>query len=1176
MSQERVILFKIVTDQSGVSVGLKELREQVKLLNKDIVNRDGKNTPDQIERYTQELIKASIKIKDLTEQQRRLNKEFQAARVPKDSLVGLRLEYDRLINKIGKLNEAGRTSDFGKSLIKQAAQVKASISGIEAQVGRFTGNVGNYKSAFSGFGDALTGGLVTGGVVALLGGIVAIGKKAISINGEVSDSIANVAKAANISIPQVERLAAILEKRDTRTSLVEQLGIAEIGGKLGIATEQLQDFVENVDVVNVALGDEFNNDAKLVTDTLGKLRNVLLDLKSDNPAEDILHLGNALNFLEAQGAASASVIADFAGRIGGVASGLGASSGQILGISATLDELAVNAERGSTAVVRILQRMATAPEDFAGAINVPAKQFKDLVNKDIIGALQLFLGKLNDKKLSNTELVAVLNSLKLKGAGVSEVVGKLGGNLEKLNTRIDQSTDSLTNSNSVQQEFEKKNQTLGASLEKLSNSFSNFLTNSNFASGLASIINGLTDFLNSLGQVTDQLLDTHAATTGLTVANEILEKSFQDAATEIAKETVLTEKNFNILRNEKASREQRNQAIQDLLKLYPGVLTQQQLESAGIEQLNRLQLSLTDTLRNQVIERQKIRASEAITAEIIAKQLRQVELDATPDRAFVGQLSFGEVLRVGKDVGIIQQGEIPAARQSLKNQTNNDIRALEFKLQDIEHNFDLLKTDAESKLSAAEQDELDRRRQFGEVTGTVISKNKELGKSAEDAGTSIGKSGDKIKYAADSLSAFKKAVEDAKKALADSKQSGIKDAIKILAEAEARLTLLENRIAVLKTNSAINVRGAVINKDSIFGPNGEAPTDNPADANRPEDIPIGLTDDQLERAVENDERLIDHTEFTAEEILRLEKELSDKKIGLTAEELAARLKLEEEAEEKKKKLKKLAIDSAIQAGADIANAVTKIEEINLKEQTDAKLTALDEEYAQKIKAAEGNVELQAQLQEDLEDKKREIETEAAKERKELARKEAIINIALSIIKALTGAPPPTSFILAGAAAVAGAAELAVIEKTKYATGGFTGPGVGAPDETGRRVAGTKRIVWHENEYIAPTSQIQRMPALFNWLEDDRLNAARPFAQGGFTSTLVPNFPVRDNTPVPQFQESTATKGFTDDQIRALGAGMGSVIAQMVGAEVRRQMALGWKDANRRLDRDEQAQIDKKR
>jgi len=499
------ILFTFTAEDIGVAKAQDSIRDKQLAINKAIKEAKALGSP------YDELLGESIKLKREAEalrvEQNKLNKEFKATAVPKDSLAGLRLEYSKLTEQITKLSAAERQGNFGQNLIKSASRVKSEIDGIEQSIGRFTGNVGNYKSGLASLGNALTGGLLAGGAIA---GITAIGQKVVSVNAGLSDSIADVAKAANTSIEFVDRLEQKLEGRNTRTTIANQLGIAEIGGKLGVAEQDLFSFVEAVDVVNVALGDQFGGSVEQTTDVIGKLRNVLKDIKTDDIGKDITGIGNALNFLEAQGVASAGTIADFAGRIGGVGSTLGVSAGQILGVSATLDELAVNAERGSSGFIRILQRVATAPEDFASAAGVATEDFKKLVNEDLFGAVQLFLGKLNDKNLNNTELQKVLKDLKLNGVGTAEVVAKLGQNMELLDTRVGQATKTVRESSSVTQEFEKKNNTLGASIEKVSNAFTELVTSSSIGNGLSRFFSALADGIDSIADASNKLFDFSA------------------------------------------------------------------------------------------------------------------------------------------------------------------------------------------------------------------------------------------------------------------------------------------------------------------------------------------------------------------------------------------------------------------------------------------------------------------------------------------------------------------------------------------------------------------------------------------------------------------------------------------------------------------------------------------
>jgi len=157
------ILFEIVADQTNIGVALEELRARVKQLNKEI--SQGNNGAQRTRELREELVKTKSEAARLTDEQRKLNREFKATQVPKDSLAGLRLEYARLTEQLSRLSKAERESKIGQGLISNAAGIKQQIDQIEQSVGRFTGNVGNYRSALLSVGDLLTGGLVTGGVI---------------------------------------------------------------------------------------------------------------------------------------------------------------------------------------------------------------------------------------------------------------------------------------------------------------------------------------------------------------------------------------------------------------------------------------------------------------------------------------------------------------------------------------------------------------------------------------------------------------------------------------------------------------------------------------------------------------------------------------------------------------------------------------------------------------------------------------------------------------------------------------------------------------------------------------------------------------------------------------------------------------------------------------------------
>lgn len=322
----------------------------------------------------------------------------------------------------------------------------------------------------------------------------------ISKAGKLSDQLADVAKTTGMSSKEVEQLNKELSKIDTRTSTTELRNIAVVAGQLGIAKEDIRGFTESIDKATVALGDEFTGGAAEVAQTLGKLRNIFSDVKSDQVDKDLMQIGNALNQLGASGAATGPVVADFANRIGGVGITLGLTSSQVLGLSATLQELNVNTERGGTAVTRILQKMTTDTGAFAKVAGMDVKQFTTLVNTDLFGALQKVIEGVNSGGASATEFSKILDGLGVDGAGASEVMSKLAANMPLLTEKVNLAGDAIQRTDGITAEFAIKNENLGAKLDKLGKKFYALVTSDSVKNFLSGAVDKLSTFIDWLSK----------------------------------------------------------------------------------------------------------------------------------------------------------------------------------------------------------------------------------------------------------------------------------------------------------------------------------------------------------------------------------------------------------------------------------------------------------------------------------------------------------------------------------------------------------------------------------------------------------------------------------------------------------------------------------------------------
>lgn len=200
----------------------------------------------------------------------------------------------------------------------------------------------------------------------------------------------------------------------------------------------------------------------------------------------------------------------------------------------------------------------------------------------------------------------------------------------------------------------------------------------------------------------------------------------------------------------------------------------------------------------------------------------------------------------------------------------------------------------------------------------------------------------------------------------------------------------------------------------------------------------------------------------------------------------------EEGKYKKRKENEGKIIDIIKQGAEIIGQISgqliDYERSQQEARAESELETIDSVYEAKLKAAEGNAAETERLEKEYQTTKKAAEKKAAEERRQIALKEARINLALGIIKAIP------NFLLMAVAAASGLIQIAAIQRQKFKKGGFTPKGNGQVDETGSVPVG----IVHDNEYVAPKHQIRKYPGLFNFLDNDR----KKFATGGFTGASV--------------------------------------------------------------------------
>ncbi len=344
------------------------------------------------------------------------------------------------------------------------AKVKNEIYGIRKQLNK-TGNV------FTRLLDKVGG---FGGVSFFAGTFIGT-KRIVDDLLEVSDAITNVEKTTGLATEQVNQLWHEFSELNTRTSKMELMKIAEIGGRLGIQDkEQLKQFTEEIDKAYIALGDSFEGGLSAVTTQLGKMKNIFAETKDLDYGTAINQIGSALNELAAQGTSSESNISDFALRVGQLPEALKPSAAAILGMGAAFEESGSDARIAASGYSRFIISAASNIEKFAYSMNMGVEEAKKLLNTK---PEQFFIRFSQGMKgLDSTETANIFKALKINTLEVQKAVGAAGKNAERFQEMINLSAKSMDEAVSLSKEFNKKNNNDAAVWKKITKGLRDFVT----------------------------------------------------------------------------------------------------------------------------------------------------------------------------------------------------------------------------------------------------------------------------------------------------------------------------------------------------------------------------------------------------------------------------------------------------------------------------------------------------------------------------------------------------------------------------------------------------------------------------------------------------------------------------------------------------------------------------
>lgn len=343
-------------------------------------------------------------------------------------------------------------------------------------------------------------------VIATTTGIVLGLQQMIDYNGKLADAQSDVQKTTGLTKKEVDELTKSFGVFNTRTSRMDLLKIAEEGGRIGIAKNEIQDFVRVMNKANVALGDSFKGGPEEVASKLGKLKLLFKETKDIGVEDAYEAIGSAINELGANGVATETNIASFATRIGSLPDALKPTIQDALGLGAAFEESGVQAEISGRAYAIFLGEAAKNSDKFAEVMGITTAEVENLINSNPTEFFLQFSESLAETSEGGVDTAKTMAKLGLSADGVKKIVGAAGNNVGRFRELLDLSNKSMISASSLTNEYNIKNNNLAATLSKVQKKLMGAFSSE-------TVINGLTSFVTWFGKLIGAVEDTDGAVT---------------------------------------------------------------------------------------------------------------------------------------------------------------------------------------------------------------------------------------------------------------------------------------------------------------------------------------------------------------------------------------------------------------------------------------------------------------------------------------------------------------------------------------------------------------------------------------------------------------------------------------------------------------------------------------
>lgn len=513
-------------------------------------------------------------LNSLATKQQGLTKVIQAQ---EKELGYLKSAYDKTLDAQGnatsktavaaqKYNDAqAKLSGYKQEMVNVSgvmAEMKIRTEGATGAINKGSERMISYGQNMQNVGSAFTKGVS----LPIVAGVAAVTKAATSwesnfagvkkTNDEVVDSTGKVVYSYKDLENGLRNLASKLP-----ASHKEIASVAEAAGQLGIKTENVVGFTK----VMIDMGESTNMSAETAATSLARLANItkLPQDKFSNLGASIVDLGN--NF-----ATTESEITEMALRLAGAGSQIGLSQADILGLSAALSSVGVEAEMGGSALSKVMVNMQVAAktglnqmeelsaktglsrrelelmssnsskefkaladsigmttsemtgimkassnlEDFGKIAGMSSEQFKKAFEEDAIGAIGKFIEGLGNAESQGTSAIEMLNDMGISEVRLRDSLLRAGNASDLFKDAVKRSNKAFKENSALTDEANKRYETTEAKLSSLKNEAVNAAIDMGgpFVDALREAIEASKPMIKTLGELAKQFSDADPKT----------------------------------------------------------------------------------------------------------------------------------------------------------------------------------------------------------------------------------------------------------------------------------------------------------------------------------------------------------------------------------------------------------------------------------------------------------------------------------------------------------------------------------------------------------------------------------------------------------------------------------------------------------------------------------------